>query len=293
MNTADAGARVRPGKETKPSRFPSPPTRSQRGASGADASPRNHLLRREAALRSMPEAATKVAPRPPQARPTAMGDHNMRWSTDQGSCRAKLYIVAATAADRALLGRELSDRDFDVVWSASGEEFLGAVQLDAPGTVVADLELPDMSGFSLLNAMRRHGRVLPLLLLTETNEATCVMQALRLGVFDLFRKPANMPELRLRVGEALRVDADRFTRRRLLVRAHAAVSALSPRERQVMELVVAGAANKVIASDLGISEKTVEVHRGKVMRKMRVDSLAELVRVNVILEESGRREIGL
>jgi len=187
----------------------------------------------------------------------------------------------------------MKGRDIEVATFANAAGFLAGVQLDAPGAVIAALQLPDMSAFTLLGHLRRRGRELPLLVLTETVDASVAVQALRLGVFDLYPSPVEMPDFSARLDEALRVDTDRFDRRRLLSRARAAVSALSARERQVMERVVAGVANKVIAIDLGISEKTVEAHRGKMMRKMRVDSLAELVRVNVILEETQSREIGL
>jgi FixJ family two-component response regulator len=285
-------ALARPGNDKRSNPAVAGSDRSLRGTSRACPSPRDRLVRADAPF-DLSANKGKVAPRPFLAGSTVTEEIKMYWSPNAAGETAKLYIVAAAADERESLGRQLSAADLDVSWFATGEQFLRAVRADAPGAVVSDLDLADMSGFSLLNAMRRSGRVLPLILLTAADDAACAVQALRLGVFDLFRKPADTQELRGRVGDALRIDVDRFTRRRLLVRAHAAVSALSARERQVMELVVAGSANKVIASDLGISEKTVEAHRGKVMRKMQVDSLAELVRVNVILEEVARREMGL
>jgi len=206
--------------------------------------------------------------------------------------RARVYLVGVGEEGQRLCSL-LKAGDVEVASFATAAQCLQGVRPDAPGVIVAALQLPDMSAFSLFKALRRLGRALPLLVLTESDDAAVAVQALRLGVFDLFRMPAIARDLCARVAEALRVDGDRFERRRLLARAHDAVSALSARERQVMELVVSGVANKVIASDLGISEKTVEAHRGKMMRKMRVDSLAELVRVNVILEETQRRGIGL
>jgi len=216
----------------------------------------------------------------------------MRLSSEEAPRRARVYIVGA-GAEAGRLCRSMKGRDIEVATFANAAGFLAGVQLDAPGAVIAALQLPDMSAFTLLGHLRRRGRELPLLVLTETVDASVAVQALRLGVFDLYPSPVEMPDFSARLDEALRVDTDRFDRRRLLSRARAAVSALSARERQVMERVVTGVANKVIAIDLGISEKTVEAHRGKMMRKMRVDSLAELVRVNVILEETQSREIGL
>lgn len=280
--------RTRPVYGAKPRRGRAVAKASQRGTSPAYVSPGGRVASQDSLLNRLSQKGNTDSPSS-HSKSSVTGDRKMYFSKDAGSLQGVVYIVGGGADDRALVGSRLSERRVAVEFFDSGQEFLDGVRWDAPGAVVAALELADMPAFALVAAMRRRGRELPLILLAEQFDTACAVQALRLGVFDLFRAPAEVGELRARVCEALRVDTDRFMRRCLLMRFHAAVSALSARERQVMELVVAGAANKVIASDLGISEKTVEAHRGKVMRKMQVDSLAELVRVNVILEV-GRRE---
>lgn len=224
---------------------------------------------------------------------TRRGDSEMYLSNDQGSVDANVYVVDAKTEDRARLCRQLEWSQVRVRGFASGEALLAALQPNLPGAVVASVELPDMSGFTLLNHMRRQARAMPMLLLSEADDWNCATRAVSMGIFGLFRKPADPPELVSRVREALDIDVEALAWRHRWAPFFASREALSGRERQVMERVVAGAANKVIAYDLGISEKTVEAHRGKMMRKMQVDSLAELVRVNVILEEVAPRQVSI
>ena len=164
----------------------------------------------------------------------------------------------------------------------TGDEFL-AVADGRPGCVVCDVRLPGMSGLELQQALAARHPSPPVIMITGYADVSTAVRAMRAGAVDLLEKPFNRQMLIERVHEA--IDRDRRARlvesrrKRLIARA----ARLTPREREVMARVVAGDANKVIAMDLGLCEKTVEVHRAHVMRKMEAESLAELVRMNVVL----------
>ena len=166
---------------------------------------------------------------------------------------------------------------------ASGPEFLSAQNGGRPGCVVCDVRLPGMSGLDLQQELATRRLGMPMIMITGYADVSTAVRAMRAGAIDFIEKPFNRQVLLDRVHEAIEID-----RRGRMLEAQrrsvgARVARLTPREREVMALVVAGKANKVIAIDLGLCEKTVEVHRAHVMRKMEADSLAELVRMNVLL----------
>ncbi len=157
---------------------------------------------------------------------------------------------------------------------------------DRRGPAVALVEAAIPSTFELLAQLRGEPAALPVLVLTESVEFNAVVRAFRLGAMDILQLPIGEQFLVERIVQALDEDRERSRRRWLYRRLSELVHSLTPRERQVMHGVVDGGANKQIAADLGISEKTVEVHRHKVMLKMDADSLADLVRKNVIMEQA-------
>ena len=141
--------------------------------------------------------------------------------------------------------------------------------------------------------MRATPAALPAIVLIETAEFHLAVRAFRAGATDVLQLPVSEQLLLDRLVQAAREDRRRAGHRLLFWRVMELVRSLTPREREVMRCVVEGCANNQIAADLGISEKTVEVHRHKVMRKMEADSLAELVRMNVVFEATANaRELG-
>ena len=162
-------------------------------------------------------------------------------------------------------------------------QFLERFDPAAPGALVLDVRLPEMSGLELQRHLNRTGSILPIILITNHADIPMVVEAMREGAFDFLEKPIRHLDLVDRVNTAIQKDASN----RQSIRRHADIRAryltLSGREKEVLQLVVDGRANKVIAQDLGLSERTVEVHRGNIMDKMGAQSLAHLVRMHMII----------
>jgi FixJ family two-component response regulator len=163
---------------------------------------------------------------------------------------------------------------------ATSEEFLAEYAPDRVGCLIVDLRLPGMSGIALLRELVSRGSSLPMILLTGYGETGTAVQALKLGAFDFIEKPFDMSLLD-RVHKAVEYHERVFRLNQQRAEERKRLDELTNREREVMELVVEGRANKVIASDLGVSEKTVEVHRSRVMHKLNVQSVADLVRLDI------------
>ena len=163
-------------------------------------------------------------------------------------------------------------------------QFLEKLDHATPGILILDVRLPEMSGLELQRHLNHIGSILPVILITNHADIPMVVEAMREGAFDFLEKPVRNPDLIDRVGAALHKDANN----RESIRRHADIRSryltLSAREKEVLQLVVDGRANKVIALDLGLSERTVEVHRGNIMDKMGAQSLAHLVRMHMIIQ---------
>ena len=150
---------------------------------------------------------------------------------------------------------------------------------DSRGCLVADLRLPGMSGLDMHDALRERGVALPTLIITGHGDVTAAVRALKNGCLDFIEKPFSDQTLLDRVRIALDNDEQCRSERERLQSVQARLNRLTPREQEVMSLVVHGKLNKQIASDLGLSHKTIEVHRAHVMEKMQAGSLADLVRM--------------
>ena len=163
-------------------------------------------------------------------------------------------------------------------------QFLERLDHAVPGVLILDIRLPEMSGLELQRHLTRTGSIVPIILITNHADIPMVVEAMREGAFDFLEKPVRHQDLVDRVNAAIHKDAQN----RESIRRHADIRAryltLSGREKEVLQLVVDGRANKVIALDLGLSERTVEVHRGNIMDKMGAQSLAHLVRMHMIIQ---------
>jgi FixJ family two-component response regulator len=196
-----------------------------------------------------------------------------------------VFVVDDDPAMRDSLCWLLQSVDLHVETYPSADAFLAAYDPGRPGCLVLDVRMPGMSGLNLQDELRTRHIRLPIIMLSGHAEVPTAVRALKAGAIDFMEKPFSDELLLDRIRQA--IDLDREQReaeaRRTAVAARYAL--LTPREREVMELVTAGKANKVIAADLGLSPKTVEVHRAAVMDKMHADSVADLVRMRMALAD--------
>jgi two-component system, LuxR family, response regulator FixJ len=162
-----------------------------------------------------------------------------------------------------------------------GEAFLQTCSAQSSGCVLLDVRLPGISGIALQEELQLRGIDLPVIMLTGYSEVSVAVRALQQGAFDFIEKPFHDEQLLSCVAQALALDQHRRRIHRDRADAIERIGRLSPREREVLEGIVSGKANKVIAFDLDIAEKTVESHRARVMQKVGVGTLAELVRLHV------------
>ena len=197
-----------------------------------------------------------------------------------------VFVIDDDKAVRHFLRGLIASVNLRVEAFASAQEFLAAYRSSSPGCLLLDIRMPGMSGLELQQELSVRGIDLPVIVLTGHGNVQVAVHAMKAGAVDFIEKPFNNELLLDRVQKAVAksVDTyeDRIKRDEILNRR----KLLTPRERQVLDLVVAGESNKGIARHLHISEKTVEIHRANVMGKMRAKSLADLVKIVSTLERS-------
>jgi two-component system response regulator FixJ len=166
-----------------------------------------------------------------------------------------------------------------------GQDFLDVFAEDKRGCLVLDIRMPRMTGLDLQKKLQEMGSTLPIIFITGHGDIPMAVEAMRRGALDFIRKPFREHDLLDRINEALNIDEDAYRRARNHEELAEKLSTLSDREMEVFDRVADGHMNKVIAADLGISERTVEVHRGQVMKKLGVRTLAQLVRIKIDMEQ--------
>jgi two-component system response regulator DctR len=190
-----------------------------------------------------------------------------------------VYLVDDDEAIRDSLSWLLQSRNINCLTYPSAEDFLDAWNSSFTGCILLDIRMNEMSGPELFDLLRQRGSTLPVIFLTGHGDVPMAVSTLKNGAFDFVEKPCNDNALVNRVIEALQLDERQRTAASTTDSVNAKLSKLTSRERQVMDLVLAGKLNKVIADDLQISMRTVEVHRSNLLEKMGVRTAVELAQL--------------
>jgi two-component system, LuxR family, response regulator FixJ len=171
----------------------------------------------------------------------------------------------------------------------SAQEFLTAYQPSQPGCLVLDIRMPGMSGLELQQQLNLRGAVIPVIFMTGHGDIPMAVEAMQHGAFDFLQKPFRDQDLLDRIQRAIVRDGELRQSLGEHARIKAHLESLTPREREVLDLMTLGKQNKVIAQELGVSPRTVEIHRARVMEKMNAQSVAELVRMMLDLNHAAAR----
>jgi FixJ family two-component response regulator len=198
---------------------------------------------------------------------------------------ATVFIVDDDDAVRSSLRLLLKSVGLSAVAYPSARDFLSAWNPDQPSCLVLDVRMPGISGLELQEELNRRGAIVPVIFITGHGDIPMAVEAMQHGAFDFLQKPFRDQDLIDRIQKAITRDAENRAQLLEKDRIRARYESLTPREREVLALVTSGKANKVMAGDLGVSQRTVEIHRARVMEKMEAASLAQLVRMVLDLEQ--------
>ncbi len=190
-----------------------------------------------------------------------------------------VFLTDDDPAIRDSVGLLLRANGLAVETFASAVDFLESNAVQRPGCLLLDVRMPGMSGLDLQKRLQEMSCRTPIIFMTGHGDVPMAIRAMKAGAFDFVEKPFQAQALLDRLQEALALDAQERRRQARRNEVAARMALLSPREREVMERVVAGQYNKVIAADLGISISTVEIHRKRVMEKLQAASLSEMIQM--------------
>jgi FixJ family two-component response regulator len=188
-----------------------------------------------------------------------------------------VFVVDEDASVRKSLGRLLRSVGLQVASFATAHEFLQRPPHDGPNCLVADVQMPGLDGLALQEALAATSNPIPIIFIAGYSDISTSVKAMKAGAVDFLSKPLNKQDLLDAIQQAIAKDVQARKERTSLQDVLQRVQLLTPREHEVLALVVRGLLNKQIAGALGTSEKTIKAHRASIMRKMRVQSLAHLV----------------
>jgi len=199
------------------------------------------------------------------------------------SAVSTVYVVDDDAAVRSSLGMLLRSVGLPVMGYASANDFLAHYDPRQPGCLVLDVRMPGMSGLELQQHLNLKGAMIPVIFITGHGDVPMAVEAMQHGAFDFVQKPFRDQDLLDRIQKALTLDRTNRSTLQQHEALRARLATLTPRERQVMDLMAQGRPNKLMAVDLNLSQRTIEIHRAHVMEKMQASSLAQLVRMAIDL----------
>ena len=191
----------------------------------------------------------------------------------------QIYLIDDDEAVRDSMGMLLDSADLPHHDFASADEFFEHYDGSQRGCLVLDLRMPGMTGLELQQRLNEIDSTLPIIFITGHGDVPMAVEAMRHGAVDFLRKPVGEQDLLERIEQALSQESGEWNQKLDRDDLQIRIESLTEREREVFELVATGLANKAIAANLGISERTVEVHRSQVMKKLEVRTLADLVRI--------------
>jgi len=207
-----------------------------------------------------------------------MTDANLKGADNQ-----TVFIVDDDSAIRHAMGLLLESVGHRCETYGSADEFLAAVDLTSPGCLVLDIRMPGMSGLDLQGKLAASKSTIPIIFITGHGDVPMAVEAMQKGAIDFIQKPFRDQELLDRISHAMQTDSDRRSSRQSVSDIVDKFSRLTKREREVFDLVATGKPNKIVAYELGVSQRTVEIHRARVMEKIEADSLADLVRIHLAI----------
>jgi two-component system response regulator FixJ len=198
---------------------------------------------------------------------------------------AKVMVVDDDTGVRNAMRALLKSVGLESVLFGSAREFLDAWRPEAPGCLVLDIRMPGMSGLELQQELNVRGATIPVIFMTGHGDVPMAVEAMQHGAFDFLQKPFRDQDLLDRIQKALVKDEELRKSLGEHARIRAQLDSLTPREREVLDLMTRGLQNKAVAQELGVSPRTVEIHRARVLEKMQAQSVAELVRMTLSLGE--------
>ena len=210
--------------------------------------------------------ARKIARNLVQSRPMAT----------QSDKKPTVFIVDDDAAIRFAMQALMDSVNLNHEIFESGDEFLEKITEQRPGCLVLDIRMPGLGGLELQEELIKRGNTLPIIFITGHGDVPMAVEAMQKGAVDFIQKPFRDQELLDRIREALATDEERREEQQQHAEVNQRLDRLTNREREVFDLVVTGKPNKVIAYELGVSQRTVEIHRARVMEKMQARSLADI-----------------
>ena len=203
----------------------------------------------------------------------------------QSMSKPTIYIVDDDDGVRRATGALMESVGYAHKTYASGREFLQHYNSSQPGCLVLDIRMPEMSGLELQQELNQRNIRLPVIFVTGHGDVPMAVQAMKKGAFDFVQKPFRDQDLLDKVNHALQQDSvlrqETADKEEVLQRWNS----LTQREKEVMALIAEGNANKVVAQDLNLSERTVEIHRARVMEKMQARSVAQLVKLSLLIPQ--------